>query len=102
LGFDLTDEELAILKAKDPVDPIGTIPIEGMEEEFTPAEVRSVRTVMRMQDEMDRVERWAANRNNPDPADFKSDILTPEGIATIVSAVANSQDAPFHGWDDYP
>jgi HK97 family phage portal protein len=56
--------------------------------------------------EVRRFKTWAGRRKNPDPAQFKSDLLTDADKAAILAGVevGDATDAPFlaAGWEDYP
>jgi hypothetical protein len=100
LGYEMTDEQREELEKQEAVtDPVGQVLNELVEgQEPQPQEIRSISDFLKGQ-EVRRLQRWAASRDNPNPLEFKSDVLTATEIETVVMGEAYSHDAPFH---DYP
>jgi hypothetical protein len=60
--------------------------------------------------EVRRFKKWAGKRSNPDPASFRSDLLTHDDKADILAELVEAEDgaaidAPFLerlDWSNYP
>lgn len=53
-------------------------------------------------EETRRFMRWARKRANPDPEQFESMVLSHGDKVALLVEAAVADDAPFHGWQDYP
>ncbi len=102
LGYEMTEEQRTELEVQEVVvDPVGQVLNEQAGGGQEPQEIRSISDFLKGQ-EVRRLQRWATTRDKPNPLEFKSDVLTATEIETVVVGVADSQDAPFPSWDDYP
>lgn len=97
LGYDLPDD----IELREPAaaTPPQLMPFTGQQPLPQPA-ADDADTTERLQ-ETARFVRWARKRSAPAPEQFESVILSHADKVALLEA-ADSDDAPFHGWESYP